>query len=351
MNKSEWGFSAEGEAVRYGLGAIKNVGQEAINDILRARAEEGSFKNLLDLCTRVNMRKMTKRVLENLAKAGALDVFGITRAALVAGIERVAGLAAKKQKDTAMGQISLLAMLPEEPVCLPGLGVGCEEQTLPEWPDPEKLAFEKEAIGFYLTSHPLFAWRREVRRLNLNTLDEVAEWGPEQPAAVACIVTGVKEHLSKKGKMAFLQIEDLTGSGEAVVFADCWAENREVFCSEAPLRLTGRDPSSDGPGNGGDDEGAPRKAKIVVDTVVPLASVKVAGEPVYLATHHAGCDACRLTALKDILGRHPGQTPVYLDVTLDRAVCRLSLAPRYSVEVSTEFWKEIDIWCESRSES
>ena len=124
VNKSFYAFSVEQgdegvSSVRYGMGGIKNVGQEAIREIVESREKDGPYASMLDLCTRVNLRKMTKRVLEHLIKAGALDCFGVTRAALFAGLERVHSQGQKKQKDKESGQISLMGLLSEKPVCLP----------------------------------------------------------------------------------------------------------------------------------------------------------------------------------------------------------------------------------------
>src|SRR5699024_4440781 len=129
---------------------------EAINEIVRAREEGGPYHSLYDLCQRVNLRKVTKRVLESLIKGGACDSFGLSRAALLAALDATVARAQKKQKDKQSNQVSLLAFAPaveEKPQG--GIGFDCPEQGTPEWDDDQKLAFEKESLGFYLTSHPL----------------------------------------------------------------------------------------------------------------------------------------------------------------------------------------------------
>ncbi len=357
VNRSEWQFTVEGEAVRYGLGAVKNVGGEAIREIVEARKENGPFTSLLDLCCRVNMRKVTKRVLEHLIKSGAMGVFGITRAGLFAGLERVAAQAQKRRADACSGQVSLLSLVPEKPVCLPGLGVNCEEQTLPEWPDNEKLAFEKESLGFYLSSHPLMAWRQEMRRLKLQTLAEAAEWGPGIEVRVAVLVTGVKEHLSKKGKMAFCQVEDLTAAGETIIFSDVWTEFKDLLTSEEPLLVTGRTAEADdrdsgdrGGERGGerseDDSQVPKKAKLLVDRVALMsaAAALAVSEPVAITAREKACCPEGLNRLAALMARYPGSAPVYLDLVLSGAFCRLALGPAHTVAPCPEFWREVEEW-------
>ncbi|MDY3869542.1 MAG: DNA polymerase III subunit alpha, partial [Pyramidobacter sp.] len=164
-------FTPSKNAIVYGLGGVKNVGDEAINEIVRARQEEGEYKSLLDLCTRVNLRKVTKRVIESLIKGGACDCFGVSRAAMLASLDTVVARAQKKQKEKTSAQISLLSFAPStESVSLPGIGFKCEEMEIPEWDDEQKLAFEKDSLGFYLTSHPLQPYRRDMQRLGLQTL-------------------------------------------------------------------------------------------------------------------------------------------------------------------------------------
>ena len=240
VQESYRAFSAHGEAVVFGLGGIKNVGDEAINEIVRAREEGGPYHSLYDLCQRVNLRKVTKRVLESLIKGGACDSFGLSRAALLAALDATVARAQKKQKDKQSNQVSLLAFAPaveEKPQG--GIGFDCPEQGTPEWDDDQKLAFEKESLGFYLTSHPLQPFRRDMQRLGLMSLEDVRE--ARGQVRVGVLVTGLRETLTKKGeRMAFVQIEDLTGHGEVVFFPKTYWPLREILHAErALLELVG----------------------------------------------------------------------------------------------------------------
>ena len=155
---------------------------------------------------------MTKRVLESLVKGGACDCFGVTRAAMLASLELVTARAQKKAREKNSSQISLLVMAPEEETAPPsGIGMDCPEGTLPEMPEDDKLKAEKEALGFFLTSHPLQPYWHEIRRQWLTTLEEARDLPAGTEIRCAVLVTGVKEFLTKtrNERMAFVNVEDL----------------------------------------------------------------------------------------------------------------------------------------------
>lgn len=347
VNKSLYEFSVEpdaegGAAVRYGMGGVKNVGQEAIREIVESREKDGPYASMLDLCCRVNLRKMTKRVLEHLIKAGALDCFGATRAALYAGLDRVHSQAQKKQKDKESGQISLMGLLSEKPVCLPGLGLSCEEQTMPEWPDEEKLRFEKDALGLYLSSHPLLAWRHELRRLRLTNIAECAEIGPETEVQVAVVIAAKQEKFTKKGdKMAICQVEDLSGSCEMLVFPRAFEVMRELLDTDQPLLVTAKT----APAEEDASEDAPRKVKLFAEKAQPLSAAQAAAaDPVMVALDVPEGREDELASLSALLGRYAGGAPVYVELRLPMARCRLQLDARWSVSPCPDFYKELDAW-------
>ena len=339
-------FSVEDGSVRFGLGGVKNVGDEAIREIVAAREEDGPYKSLVDLCERVNLRKVTKRVLESLIKAGAMDCFGTTRAALMAGLDRVVALAQKRRKDLDSGQMNMFGLMGTDARAesCPGLGVNCPEQTTPEWDDAERLAFEKEALGFYLSSHPMLAFTQEIRRLRLPTLEECAELSQGAEVRVALMVTSTKEHTTKRGdRMAFCQAEDLTGSTELVLFPEAYAKARELIAQDEPLIINAKI----GEIEGGDEEGQARKAKLVGDDAQPLTTViSSSNEPIELDVRPEACAESRLTALESILMRYPGGVHVHLRLALPDACCRLRLGPGFTVTPCAELRREIEAWRE-----
>ncbi|MBU1003583.1 MAG: DNA polymerase III subunit alpha [Proteobacteria bacterium] len=343
INRSMRHFTVPEESkVIFGLAAVKTVGDEAIREIVAARQEEGPFKSLLDLCERVSLRKVTKRVLENLIKAGAMDCLGVPRALLVDGLDKVVGQAQKRAKDRDSGQMSLLGMTGMERPSLPGLGLQLEGAVSEEWSDDEKLHLEKEVLGFFLSSHPLLTYRHEMRRMNLVNLQEAADYPNEAEVRTAVIVTGRKEIITKKGdKMAFLEVEDLVGSGELTVFPRAWPEVKEIIDRDEPLLLVAR--VSDRDGGLPQEEGMPKRAKLILEEVKILTEALSANTlPVNLHLSARALDNGGMDRLKDVLAGFPGKTEVHLWLVVDGFSCKLALGPQYKVSACREFWKKIE---------
>ncbi|SIN72113.1 DNA polymerase III subunit alpha [Halodesulfovibrio marinisediminis] len=338
-------FTVHNGEVIFGLGAIKTVGDEAIREIVEAREEDGEFQSMLDLACRVNLRKVTKRVLENLIKGGAMDCFGVSRRGMLAALDNVVAKAQKKAKDKDSNQVSLFTMISEEPKVIGGIGFDCEEQTLEEFDDEQKLRFEKDALGFYLTSHPLQPFRRELHRLHLQPLEEAADL--EQGAEIKCavLVTAMKEHITKKGsKMAFMDIEDLTASGELVVFPEAYTEGKELFQSEQPLLLTAR--ISDQQNNeDSDDEDAVKEIKLLCEKVESLSEACQCNlEPTTIDIPHNKLCVQAIAELKEILVKHNGPVPVYVRAMISDSDAIFSLDEAYSIHPGPQFEKDYANW-------
>ncbi|WP_298994673.1 DNA polymerase III subunit alpha [uncultured Desulfovibrio sp.] len=352
VNQSQREFTAHGGKVVFGLGGIKNVGDEAIREIVEARAEGGEFASLFDMCCRVNLRKVTKRVLESLVKGGACDCFGVPRAALLAAIEIVVARAQKKAKDKTSNQVSLLSMAPVvESAPQPGIGLDCPEASLPEMADDDKLRAEKEALGFFLTSHPLQPFSREIRRLGLTTLEDARELFPGAEIRCAALVVSVKEVLTKsKGeRMAFVGIEDLTGHAEVTFFPRPYAECRDLLRSEQPICLVARlDSQADNGDNGDMDEEAdegPREIKLMGQTARSLAEACGQSDTpicVQIPQHRLGRED--MLALRNLLEKFPGPVEAHAQVFLDGHVCILHLDNTLKVRPGPDLDKALAAW-------
>ncbi len=217
VNHSDLAFGAVDGRIRFGLGAIKGVGESAIEAILEAR-KSGPFKDLFDFCERVDARRVNKKVLEALVKAGAFDFEKRPRRQLFETIEKAMERGASSQRDRAVGQSSLFGMFeaPSENKAAPVLRN--EYASAEEWSEKERLAFEKEAIGFYVSGHPLHQYEKELRRYArpVNTVQRARR---DEKVTVAGIVAALRERPTKTGKrMAWVTLEDLTGSIELVCF-------------------------------------------------------------------------------------------------------------------------------------
>nr|WP_296985557.1 DNA polymerase III subunit alpha [uncultured Desulfovibrio sp.] len=350
VNRSQREFTAHEGKVVFGLGGIKNVGDEAIREIVEARQQEEEFASLFDLCCRVNLRKVTKRVLESLIKGGACDCFGVARAAMLASLDLVVARAQRKAKDKSSNQVSLLAMAPvAESAPQPGIGIDCAEAATPEMADEDKLRAEKDALGFFLTSHPLQPYVREIRRLGLTTLEDARDMFPGAEVRCAVLVTSVREVITKsKGeRMAFAAVEDLTGHAEVTFFPRSYAEIRQLLHSEQPLCLTARLDKESGDNRDLDDEGeeAPRELKLLGQSLLLMAECCGLNDTpvcVQIPPHRMGRED--MLALRNILESYPGPVETHAQICLDGHVCHLHLDNALKVSPGPDLDKALAAW-------
>ncbi|MGO9830286.1 MAG: DNA polymerase III subunit alpha [Myxococcaceae bacterium] len=217
VNQSDLAFGAVEGKIRFGLGAIKGVGESAIEAILEARAK-GPFLHLFDFCERVDARRVNRKGLEALVKAGAFDFERRPRRQLFLSVERATERGASAQRDRAVGQSSLFGLLGAEDATTRAPVASGEYVAAEEWPEKERLAAEKEAIGFYVSGHPLHQYERELRRW-ARPAASVQRARRDETVTVAGIVAQLRERLTKTGKrMAWVTLEDLSGSVELVCF-------------------------------------------------------------------------------------------------------------------------------------
>jgi DNA polymerase III subunit alpha len=230
VNRSAYRFAAvDPETIVYGLGAIKGVGESAIDTLLQAREAGTSFHGLVDLCQRVDLGKLNKRVLNTLIRAGAMDAIGVNRATLLAAMPLAIGAAEQAGRNAALGVVDLFG----EPASavLPAL------ETLPEMDDDERLRGEKETLGLYLTGHPVARYRDELKRLTGTTLQALAsrlESVPEpngrrkrqETARIAGLLVGIRLRNTQNGRMAVATLDDQTGRAEVVLFNEEYREHQ-----------------------------------------------------------------------------------------------------------------------------
>jgi DNA polymerase-3 subunit alpha len=328
---------------------------------VRAREEDGPYASLLDLCTRVSLRKVTKRVLESLIKSGACDCFGAPRAALFAALDAAVGKAQKIFKDRQSAQVSLLAMMPaKEEAPESGIGFSCEEANVPEWDEDQKMRFEKEALGFLLTGHPLPQYRQEMIRLELTPLEAARDLRPGAAIRTAVLVTEVREITTSKGKrMAFVKVEDQTAVGEATFFEDVLNASRNLLQSEQPLLLTASIDRRDGGAplaaaplaaeDDGEDDEAPKEAiRLRALSVESLADAcRDSDAPCRLDVEPPALTPSALEELKVILERHSGKAPTHLAFRLHDVHCVMRLGPRWTVSPTPAFHQDVQRWHEA----
>ena len=249
INQSEFRFTVrEGGVIVYGLGAIKGVGENAIEDLIAERRGNGSFKDLFDLCKRIDLRKANRRVLEALVYAGALDAFNPNRAQHMADLADALKAAEQHNAMTAVGQDDLFG-LPEEPIARNEASF--TREPVEAWPESQRLVNEKATLGLYLTGHPIAQYEHELvnfitaRLGNLSVENDSYNnggyrRGNEQRATVAGLVVEMRTKQNKNGKrMGFVTLDDRTGRLEVAVFSEVYEQFRDCIAKDTLLVVEG----------------------------------------------------------------------------------------------------------------
>jgi DNA polymerase-3 subunit alpha len=235
VNESEISFTVAGNRIRFGLGAVKGLGEAALGALLEAR-KSGPFTSLYDFCERVPLDRLNKKTLETLVRSGAFDCFGRPRAQLSEALERAIEAARGTQRAEAAGQASLFSA--------PALAKQLKPKEIysdqiPEWPELERLHLEKGALGFYVSGHPLDRYADDSKRLTNCTIAQLESKPTRSEVFIACVVTSVREVPLKdgSGRLAFVGIEDRTGATEIRVPQKMYEEIGLVLKSDVPILL------------------------------------------------------------------------------------------------------------------
>jgi DNA polymerase-3 subunit alpha len=308
VNESNWKFNVVGEGVgkiRFGLGAIRGVGEGAVRSILAARITEGPFSSMFDLLCRIDLRLCNKRVIESLICAGALDDFdqGGGRAQLLAGLDAAFAAAQQAQRDRESAQESMFGDLLGGDV---GNTAGIAEPPLPpveKWPESERLTREKEILGFFISGHPLDKFREDValfERVNTANLREHRD----QKVELACVVTEAARQISKKdgSEWGRITVEDYYGTATVLAFGDSWARWKDVLQQDTPMLIRGAVS-----GRERDEEDPP----MFLDSAIPLAALRESGEVgvcIELGAH--GVDPERIQRARECFLQFPGPAPL-----------------------------------------
>jgi DNA polymerase-3 subunit alpha len=300
VNQSDIFFTVVGNDIRFGLAAIKNVGEGAVEAILRAR-QAGPFRSLFDFCERVDLRAVNRRVVESFIKSGSFDSLDPRRAALYAALDRAMDAGQKDQRDREQGQSSLFGRLDEGPVAAPAERI----RDVPEWGEGERLAFEKESLGFFITGHPLERFRSELQQWATATTGRLMDVADGREVSVGGIITGLRPIKTRKGeRMASFVLEDLEGGVEALVFPETFKKVGERLADDEVVLVKGKAEVL--------DEG---KARLLVSDVLPLDQARLAeARFVTIRVPVPSWDRAKGERLRDILGSHRGECPVTLEL-------------------------------------
>lgn len=312
-------------SIRFGLAAVKNVGIAAIEAMIEAREAKGAFTSLSDFCRKVDQRKVNRRVIEALIKCGAYDFSQARRAQMMEGIDMMLDEAAKHQEQEAVGQFSIFDTMDDKKEI--------ELPNVPEWKESQLLAFEKESMGFYISGHPLAAFQEDMKRYGTATTETLENTPDGKEVTICGIIAGIKPKITKKGdKMAILNLEDLTGSVETIVFPDLYATSQHLLLTDTPLIIAGQLDKSE-QGN-----------KIKALRIHLLADVKKKGATrMDIRLSATGLTQDDLLKVKDILLRYKGAIPVYLRLqNPTRNDSLISVGREISVAPSDKLISEIE---------
>src|SRR5437879_3734069 len=306
VNESGFKFTVVGEGrVRFGLGAIKNVGGSAIESIIAGRQAGEPYRTLVDLCERIDLRLCNKRVIEALIDSGACDSLGGHRAQLVAALDHAFAEAQARQAERQSGQHALFGGGQDTP----DPGPPAPLPDLPPWSEHDRLAREKAVLGFFISGHPLAKYRTEVELFGTRTTATLGRWS-DQKVTIAAVVSLVKRQISKKSgaEYARLVLEDFHGTAEALVFPEAWAKLNAVIHADATLLLTGSYSPRDR---------TEEQAPFIVEAVRPLEELKASGA-IGLAlswTAASPPDPESTRAVAALCAAHPGPAPVVVEWT------------------------------------
>jgi DNA polymerase-3 subunit alpha len=346
VNFSDYLFSVKGEIIYFGLGGIKGVGSAAVEAIIEARNRQPDkkFANLDDFFENVDLRRVNKKVIECMIKAGAFDGFGLHRAQLFAGYSKYLDYAVGAQKDKDVGQVSLFDM-------------GGEKQSivledLRQWSRTQSLSYEKEVLGFYLSDHPLRGFEKLAKVWTTCEIVDLPkhDMTPEEKAAEAAkkesgkwnrfqkdskkrvIIAGLiienREMITKKGtRMAFAKVEDLTGTAELVIFPDTFEKCGIMLKDERPLLIGGGLEINEG------------SAKIIVDNIAPFDEIMRKTKRVSFRLDKL--ETSDFEKLETIFDAFQGDTNVRLVLSLNEKTVEMQTETPKRIQISDAFFEEV----------
>jgi len=296
INSSDTAFAVSGAKIRFGLAAVKNVGEAAIESMIAERAHK-PFSSLFDFCERVDLKKVNKRVIESLIKCGAFDSTGGRRSQMIAALEDALEYGQRIQKEKNDPQIGLFGGV-EQPLVINAPAL----PDIVEWDEKQRLTFEKESLGFYISGHPLNRFEALLDKFtnsNAVSLKDISDGGAVR---IGGIVRSAKVITTKKGAlMAFVTIEDMHGSVEVTVFSRLYGTANHLLVEDHPILIEGMVQKDE------------QSVKLVAETVIPMDKA----EETWTASVHFNLEMSRtdradLQELYDIIQQHPGSSRAYL---------------------------------------
>ncbi len=320
VNESQLDFAVVEGKIRFGLSAVKNVGEPAARAIIRAREESGPFASIWDFTERVDPQASNKRALESLVKCGALDSTVATRKGMLEALEAALSHGARAQTDRLLGQSSLFG----EEEKLENVPIGSEE-----FEKNELLRLEKEVLGLYVSEHPLHSVRDQLRRKTDCSLAELERRRDGEVVTVGGIVSALKHLTTKKGEpMVFMRLDDVTGGAEVVVFNSVYASSRELCTADRILVVKGRIDHK--------QEGETKLLAMEVSAFEAVAERREVTIKIDARVARAGIVRDLAMLVKDF----PGDSRVNLLLEMSEGTKQFVLGPQYKVKPVADFFAE-----------
>ncbi|HEY8557221.1 MAG TPA: DNA polymerase III subunit alpha, partial [Actinomycetes bacterium] len=328
VNESDSDFTpADGKAIRYGLSAVRNVGEQVVEAIIAARREKGRFTDFFDFGDKVEIGVLNKRVIESLIKAGAFDSLGLPRRGLFEVHEVAVDRVTARKRAEAAGQFSLFGGLGdgEDVITEPLPPVGREE-----WDKSQRLAFEKEMLGQYVSDHPLLGLEHVLQRSADTQLSSLTERSDGAVVTVAGILAKLTKKFTRRGEVYVIaDLEDLDGGAECIFFPQVYTQHQGVLVQDAVVvvkaRVDGRDDTP----------------KLVAIEVKPPNLSEPGSAPVVLNLEARACNDGVVTRIKHILGSHRGRSPVHLQIRGARSTMVVRLGDEFRVDPRNGLYAEI----------
>ena len=328
VNEGQVDFVAAKKQIRMGMAAIRNVGRGAVQAIVATREADGPFESLFDFCDRVDSQAVNRRCIESLIKAGAYDCVPGHRAQLFEAVDRALEMGQSAQSDRARGQISLFESAGMQPQVV-------DDRSLPdaaEWTERERLAHEKDMLGFYLSGHPLARYRTDLEEMGMRSAGELEGLPDGAEVQMGGVLLEVKPHTARDGRpMAFGLLEDLSGAVDLVVFPDNFEKLRDRLSVDEMVVLQGRFSAHNG------------RQSVQVENVIPIeqareqladtVNVRLPGDLIRME---------RLQSLHTLCLKHPGACQLRLHLDLERDHSTVILSRRVQVLPSDALLREID---------
>ena len=324
VNVSDYNFTPAGEAIRFGLGAIKGIGQSAVSSIIAAREAGGLFKSIFEFSERVDSKAVNKRVLESLIKSGAFDGFGARRSQLFLSIDKAIEGGARAQRDRESGQVGLFGMFEAEMS-------SNEDTSLPsaeEWTLEQLLAAEKETLGFYISGHPLEKFSQALKDFCDCDIPSLAEKAGGSQVSVGGTITSVQKKTTKKGDaFALLQVEDIAGSVKIVVWPETYKRTSSLLQGDTPVVVRGKLEV--------EDEGV---YSIIADDIFGLDGIyEKMARGITISANASDLKTEMADRLFELLDKHRGNAEVLLKVALeDKTVVTIEPNQHVTVRLSSE---------------